>query len=98
MSNTENKLKILTLNIDGKKGVNIDKTKYDQVRDAILETVKSKETITMAELSKALQQKLENEFDGKVGWYFMAVKLDLEVRGEIERVPNKSPQTLKLSN
>jgi hypothetical protein len=90
--------KILTLNLDGKKGVNIDKSKYDQVRNAILETMKLKEMIPLAELSEAVQQKLENKFEGRVGWYFMAVKLDLEMRGEIERVGKKSPQTLKLGN
>jgi hypothetical protein len=37
--------KILTLNLDGKKGVNIDKAKYDQVRKAIHEVMKSQETI-----------------------------------------------------
>jgi hypothetical protein len=89
--------KILTLNLDGKKGVNIDKAKYDQVRNAILEIIKSKETITMADLSEAVKQKLEGNFDGKIGWYFMAVKLDLEVRGVIERVAKVSPQTLKIS-
>jgi hypothetical protein len=89
--------KILTLNLDGKKGVNIDKAKYDQVRNAILEIIKSKETITMADLSETVKQKLEGNFNGKIGWYFMAVKLDLEVRGEIERVAKVSPQTLKIS-
>jgi hypothetical protein len=89
--------KILTLNLDGKKGVNIDKAKYDQVRNAILEIIKSHETMTMADLSETVKQKLEGNFDGKIGWYFMAVKLDLEVRGEIERVAKVSPQTLKIS-
>jgi hypothetical protein len=91
-----NEEKILTLNLDGKKGVNIDKTKYDQVRNAILETLKSQETITMADLSEAVKQKLEGNFDGKVGWYFMAVKLDLEGRGEVERVAKVIPQTLRI--
>jgi hypothetical protein len=89
--------KILTLNLDGKKGVNIDKAKYDQVRNAILEMIKSHETMIMADLSEAVKQKLEGNFDGKIDWYFMAVKLDLEVRGEIERVAKVSPQTLKIS-
>jgi membrane peptidoglycan carboxypeptidase len=88
--------KILTLNHDGKKGVNIDKVKYDQVRNAILDVMKSQETITMADLSEAVKQKLEGKFDGKIGWYFMAVKLDLEVRGEIERVAKITPQTLRI--
>ena len=36
------------------------------------------------------------DFDGKTGWYLMAVKLDLEVRNIIQKVPKKTPQTLTL--
>jgi hypothetical protein len=90
-----NEEKILTPNVNGKKGVNISKAKYDQVRSAILDIMKQQETITMADLSEAVKQQLNGTFDGRVGWYFMAVKLDLEVRGEIERIPKKSPQTLQ---
>jgi hypothetical protein len=54
---TINEEKILTLNRDGKQGVNISKAKYDQVRNAILETMKSQETITMADLSKAVKKR-----------------------------------------
>jgi hypothetical protein len=36
----------------------------------------------------------EREQLGSVGWYTATVKLELEVRGEIRRVPGASPQRL----
>lgn len=32
---------------------------------------------------------------GKAGWWVMAVKLDLEARGLIERVPKSKPQHVR---
>ncbi|WP_299694414.1 hypothetical protein [uncultured Tateyamaria sp.] len=34
---------------------------------------------------------------GKLGWHVITVKLELEVRGEIERVKAKGPQQIKLA-
>ena len=36
------------------------------------------------------------EWEGSVGWYATAVKLDLEARGELERVPGAKPQRVRL--
>lgn len=33
---------------------------------------------------------------GKLGWHVVTVKLELEVRGEIRRTSDKSPQILTL--
>lgn len=41
-------------------------------------------------------EKLQGKFDGSVGWYVTTIKLDLEARRLIERVPGKSPQRLQL--
>jgi len=32
---------------------------------------------------------------GSTGWYTTTVKLDLEAKGEIERVPGSTPQRLR---
>lgn len=80
--------KILTQHPEGKRGVNIDRTKYDQVRSAILDA-------TFQELNEAVGRHLEGRFDGSIGWYFTTVKLDLEARGEIERLPGSSPQRIR---
>ncbi|MGY6647604.1 DUF6958 family protein [Wenyingzhuangia sp. IMCC45574] len=90
------KERILTLHPQGKKGVNILKSKYDTIKDFILLTVKENETITFKELNNLAVLELSNSFDGKVNWYVVSVKLDLEARGIIERIPKTSPHQLRL--
>jgi len=96
MSNPEQEEKITTLNLDGKKGVNILKRRYDMMKDSILGVIKGKEEVTLAELNSLVESDLSGTFDGKIGWYLMAVKLDLEVREMIEKVPKATPQKLRL--
>ena len=93
---TPDQEKILTLNLNGKKGVSISKQKYDAVRDEIIAILSKQDSLAMTELSQLVKDKLDEEFEGKIGWYFMAVKLDLEARGQIERIPNQTPQTLRI--
>jgi hypothetical protein len=88
--------KIMTLNHDGKKGVNISKDKYDTMKDAIIAVITKEKQVTLSELGAQVERELTYSFDGKIGWYLMAVKLDLEVRGIIAKILGKSPQTLVL--
>lgn len=90
------KEKILTLHPEGKQGVNISKAKYDVIRQAILDVVKTNESITFSEMTRSVEEKLAGNFDGSIPWYVTTVKLDLEARGEIERIPGSSPQQLQL--
>ena len=92
----EKEEKILTLHPQGKKGVNILKRRYDQIKSYILETIQEYEEITFDQLSDLGVTDLRDKFDGKVLWYIVTVKLDLEARGVIERVPTASPQRLRL--
>jgi hypothetical protein len=39
-----------------------------------------------------ITRKLQSKFEGSMKWYAETVKLDLEARGEIERVPGKKNQ------
>lgn len=90
--------KIMTLHPQGKKGVNIAKAKYEQVRRVVLEVIESQQPISftdMAELSKDIL--IEAKFKGKPLWYITTVKLDLEARGIILRIPKTSPHQLKLA-
>ncbi len=88
--------KIMTLHPEGKTGVNIDKGKYDMVRGAILEILKENETYPFKTLADEVASRLGDSFEGSFGWYTTSVKLDLEARGEIERLPKKSPQQLRI--
>jgi len=87
---------ILTLHPQGKKGVNISRAKYDQITAFILDTLQRKQEITFEELSDLAVSTLTDKFEGKVLWYLVTVKLDLEARHLIERIPRTSPHKLKL--
>ena len=52
--------------------------------------------ITYQELNDLAVKKLSANFDGKVPWYVVSVKLDLEAREIIERIPKTSPHKLRL--
>lgn len=88
--------RIMTLHPDGKQGVNIDRAKYEAVRQAILDSLAEQGELPFGQLDAAVAARLSEPFDGSVGWYTTTVKLDLEARGEIERVPGRSPQVVRL--
>lgn len=86
-----------TLHPQGKAGVNIDRLKYDTVRSAILGALERRPGLPFWDLVEAVRDQISAEFDGSIEWYTTTVKLDLEARGEIERVPKSSPQRLHLT-
>ena len=89
--------KILTLHPEeDKQGVNISRAKYDMIRQAILNAVRSQGTISYKGLVSLIDYNLRNRFEGSISWYVTTVKLDLEARGEIERIPDKGEQMLRL--
>lgn len=89
--------KIMTLHPDGKAGVNILKRRYDVVKDTLLKILEKEGQITFESLADKIVAAIEKDFDGKPLWYIVTVKLDLEARGIIERIPKTSPHKLKLS-
>lgn len=88
--------KILTQHPQGRRGVNIKKKKYDQIREYILEVLREKKDMTFELLSDKAVKELSDTFEGKVLWYVVTVKLDLEARGEIERVASKGSHKLRI--
>ena len=89
--------KILTLHPAGKKGTNISLEKYEQIRTAILKLIKKEKEISYEDLSDQLVEEMQADFEGKVIWYVVTVKLDLEARGIIERIPKTSPHRLRMT-
>jgi hypothetical protein len=89
--------KIMTLHPEqGKSGVNISKRKYDVIRAAILESLGTREEMTFTELNRDVHDRLEGGVDGSISWYVTTVKLDLEARRVIERIPGSRPQRLRM--
>jgi hypothetical protein len=87
--------KILTKHPQGKKGVNISKEKYDVIKKNIIEALENEE-LTYTMLTKSIKKSLDNRFEGSIGWYVESVKLDLEARKIIVRIPNTQPELYRL--
>ncbi len=88
--------KIMTLHPAGNAGVHIDRHKYDTVREAILQSLRINGALTFNDAAAQAHSMLGGNFSGSISWYVTTVKLDLEARGEIARVPKSSPQRLVL--
>jgi hypothetical protein len=55
------------------------------------------DAVTFASLPKLVEKRIPREvFAGaSIPWYVATVKLDLEARGLIERIPGKTPQQVR---
>ena len=91
------KEKILTLHPEGKTGVRIDLEKYNTIKDAIIKVLTKRKMITFEELAEEVVALLEKKFQGSVLWYYTTVKLDLEARKMIRRIPGSKPQQITLN-
>ena len=85
----------------GKAGATrIPRWKYDCVRRAILNVLEGSDDgqVAFMDLANHVQNHLtSNQLAklGSLGWHVTTVKLNMEVDGELERVPRKTPQTLR---
>jgi hypothetical protein len=89
--------RIRTLHPEKKQGVNISREKYEVIRNAILCVLQKQKEMTFMNLSRAVEKEVNGNFVGSVTWYVTAVKLDMEARGEIKRVPHSRPQLVRLA-
>ena len=91
--------KFQTLHPEGKPAPRIDKAKYDLVHATLLQIIpRNVEGVPFTTLADRVAESLTPEQLtrlGSVGWYTTNVKLDMEARGEIERVPGSKPQRLR---
>lgn len=87
------------LNVNtGRSDGSIAMEKYVAMKKALLRVIpKNADGIPFKGLSDRVRPHLPSKaFEGaSVGWYLTAVKLDLEARGLIERIPKKKPQHLR---
>lgn len=83
----------------GKQPTRIARWKYELVRSTILAILLTNdEGIEFSRLSEMVERQIPQEDLkrlGSVSWYTTTVKLDMEVKGEIERVPGVTPQRLR---
>jgi len=84
--------------LPGKASTRIDKWKYDKVSAAILSIVPQEgDGFLFKELAESVARVLGADTMasiGSSGWYTTTVKLDLEAKGSIYRVPKSAPQRL----
>lgn len=88
---------------------NLNSEKYNWIREAMLAALpawNSNESLDFAQLEARVHTYLEEKNvpralfpkAGSVRWYTKAVQLDLEAKGEIERLPDQSPIRLRRGN
>ena len=76
----------------------IPKWKFELVRSAVLKIL-GEDDVKFSELTDLVRGRLKtSDLDriGSLGWHVATVKLELEVRGEVRRLPNVKPQVLSL--
>lgn len=85
--------------IKGPNNASMEKTKYEAYKRAILEVLPIEKTgILFRDLPDLVRGRLpKDSIDtmGSVPWHVTAVKVDLEARGLIERLPGVKPQRLR---
>lgn len=85
----------------GKKPTRLDAARFAAYRTAILSVLRARrEPVPFKELSALVKEHFDGngtQPEGSVGWNVTTVKLELEVRGEIERLPEVTPQKLRLT-
>lgn len=97
MAKTQDKVECRTPT-PGKQPTRIHRWKFDAVRRAILAVLPRKgDGILFTDLTGLVKAELSPEHLAELGapmWYVTTVKLELEVRGEIRRVKDATPQRL----
>lgn len=81
----------------GKKGPRVDAARYEAMKTALLAVIpQGGDGVRFADLAGLVKKRLPAAtFEGaSVLWYVTTVKLDLEARGLLRRVPGASPQRL----
>ena len=91
--------RVMTLHPTGKKGVRIERTKYENMRHALLKVIPDRgDGVPFRELAARVEAHLDaTVFSPEVSrsWYVTTVKQDLEARGLVEQVRRMKPQHLR---
>ncbi len=82
----------------GKSPTRVNKEDYDAYRKALLKVIpRTKDGVRFMHLAELVEEILPDEVlrRSKPMWWVTTVKLDLEARGLVERVPKASPQRVR---
>lgn len=98
MTKSRDMVQLLNIN-EGVGNTRMAREKYEIYKQAILASVPRTESgIPFTELPGRVKEHLPRERLGElgsIGWHVTSVKLDLEARGLIERLPGSKPQRLR---
>jgi hypothetical protein len=89
--------RILTLHPEGKKGVNISKSKYEITRECLMGIFAEFPEISHKDLTRLSKERLSGKLEGNAGWYMETVLLDMMAREIINRIGDK-PVRLEIIN
>ena len=81
--------------LQGKKVVSISKDKYELLKTETVKYLSKNPDGTFSDISNTIAQNFKEKkikFNGSLNWYLEWVKLDLEAKQIIARVPKTSPQ------
>ena len=98
MARPDDEDRVLTRHPAGKNGVRILRARYDDLRRALLAVVPADEQgVPFADLEGLVAPLLDPDRwrDARLVWFVVAVKQDLEARGELEVVPRSRPQRVR---
>lgn len=98
MAELESRVAPRTPNQDASGATGIPEWKFNLLRSIIFAEL-SRGDVMFSELASLLAARIKPEDKirlGSLGWHVATVKLELAVRGEIQRVPGKAPQILTL--
>ena len=87
--------KILTKHPEGKRGVDINREKYEVIKASILKGLNNKD-LTHLDIVKCVNQDLKGRFEDSINWCVETVKLDLEARNIIKRIAEETPQLYRI--
>jgi hypothetical protein len=91
------RIRCRTPNAEG--GTNVPAWKFELLRELLLDLVPAEAAgVAFAELPDVVDARLDADDRARLGslkWHLVTVKLELEVRGELERVPGASPQRVR---
>ena len=81
-----------------KKGARVTKATYDAYRSVLLDVIPADENgVFLSDLNRLIEPHLPSDIieNTSIMWWIMCVKLDLEARSIIERVPGKGKQRVR---